>query len=177
MKIEIDREKDVACWNNAFEKVYVNVEQILFAYEYDKDLIMVKSKNDKYTFYLFDIDGNKVLSYRSGEKGILNIGQNFAIEINNLITVEYSQKYRIVVILYGNKVCDKKINLISSKGEVLATLNCPNHYCFSSLKRLKGEIIAVCIGDDTTKDKYNRNDWNFKVHLDNYYLEKLSVTQ
>lgn len=177
MNIEIDREKNIVYWNNGLQKVCVNISQILFAYEYEKDLVMIKSKNGIYKFYLFDISGNKLLSYKDGKEGLLNIMDTFKMQVNNLITVEYSPKYKITVLLCGDEMCDRKIILISNSGEVLAEISCPNHYYFSSLKTLEGEIIAVCVGDETTIDTYKRNDWNFKVHLDNYYLEKLSITQ
>lgn len=177
MNLETDRKKGLARWIYQSKEVRVKVPQICYAYQYGTDLVMVKSENDAYDFYLFHMDGRIILCYKSGKKGALRICDTFTMAVDDLISLEYSEQYQIIAMLCGDKPCSRKLYLLNGSGEALTQISCPAHFCFSSLKTCNGDLMAVCCGDETTIDKYGRNDWNFKVHLDNYYLEKQSVTQ
>ena len=44
----------------------------------------------------------------------------------------------------------------------------PSSYTFYFTKNIENTIIAVCRGNsDITKDKYGRNDWNFRIDFIN----------
>ena len=60
----------------------------------------------------------------------------------------------------------------------LAEIKSPNGYIFISLKNCIGNIMVVAQGtDDITKDSFGRNDWNFTINFDNFFVEKKSITQ
>ena len=41
-----------------------------------------------------------------------------------------------------------------------------------------GNIMVVAQGtNDMTRDSFGRNDWNFKIDLDNFCVQKKSITQ
>ena len=38
-------------------------------------------------------------------------------------------------------------------------------------------MVAAQGTDDITKDSFGRNDWNFTINFDNFFVEKKSITQ
>lgn len=62
--------------------------------------------------------------------------------------------------------------------DFLSEINCPKGYIFVSLKNCAGHIMVVAQGiNDLTRDSFGRNDWNFEINFENFYVERKSITQ
>lgn len=152
---------------------------MMYAFEYGDEMVMLKFKNQggEIGFSMYGINGEFILSYVPQSGGI-TIKSNRCIHMDDLISVEYSKKDKKIVALIGMKEEERKLIILDCNGNIIANIINPPSYTFYFTKNIGNAVIAVCRGkSDITKDKYGRNDWNFRVNLDNYYVERVSITQ
>ena len=179
MSILTDRNNGIVKWEYNGKDIIIQNSNMMCAFEYGNEMVMLKVKNQdgEIGFVLYDINGGFILSYVA-KTGEISIGSNHFIRMDNLITVEYSRKDKKVVALIGMKERERKLVIIDYNGCELASIPNPVGYTFYYTKNLGDSIMAVCQGNsEITKDKYGRNDWNFRIDLNNYYVEKVSITQ
>ena len=94
-----------------------------------------------------------------------------------IISVDYEEEKRKLVVL---KELEEKRSLLiyNEKGDFIAEIISPRGYTFVSLKNNMGNIMVVAQGtNDTTRDSFGRNDWNFVIDFDNFCVQKKSITQ
>ena len=68
--------------------------------------------------------------------------------------------------------------IYDESGSFIAEIGTPSGYTFASLKNNAGNIMVAAQGtNDTTKDSFGRNDWNFAIDFNNFYVEKKAISQ
>lgn len=173
MNIFIEKVENYVQWNHEGQNIKISLPNIMYGFTYGED-VMIKSKDENHVemFSIFDITGLFVLSYQA-ELGKITIGTK-ELKIKEFISLEYSKNKGKILVL-----CDKtKLLIIDLDGNVLSQIVNPKDYQFYTIKRINGEIMVVCQGlIDELRDNYGRNDWNFSIDLDNFFLEKVSITQ
>lgn len=174
-----DREKGMVKWfYNGNEKLVKNSD-IFYAFEYGNNMVMLKTKDkiEGTRFILYNIEGDVILSY-SLNNGKIFIDDNSYIFVDNLVSADYSNVYDKIIVLTGKCVEEYRLLILNLNGDEVASICHPKDYYFYSTKCVGDNILVVCQGiSDKTKDKYGRNDWNFRIDLNNYYVEKMSITQ
>jgi hypothetical protein len=173
-----DREKGTVKWFNHSE-IVIHSKDVMYAFEYGNELIMIKTNNriDGTKFILYNINGAIILSY-SLLSGAIFDGSNKKIFESKLISVEFSNTYNKIIVIIGSCLEEYKLVILDINGKEVANIAHPRDYYFYSTKYVGNEIMVVCQGaSDQTKDNYGRNDWNFRLDLNNYYVEKMSITQ
>ncbi|MGL4106688.1 hypothetical protein [Clostridium sp. LP20] len=179
MNIFTDRKNGIVKWSYNNKDIKIQNTDMMFAFEYANDMVMLKVKgNDsKIGFILYNTDGTIILSYSAKAEEIV-IKENKHLKINNLISVEYSKKYNKIIILRGIDDENQKLIIMDCNGDEISSIKNPVGYTFYYTKNVGNMVMVVCQGNsDLTKDKYGRNEWNYRIDLDNYYVEKLSITQ
>ena len=166
-------------WLYNGDDIVINKKGIIYAFEYGDKMVMIKCKshNGEVYFFLYDIQGKFILSY-SLNNGEIVTKVNNSIWLEDLVSVEYSKDYNKIIVLVGKSMQEHKLKILELDGDVVAVITHPKDYYFMSTKYVQDVIMVVCQGiTDITKDKYGRNDWNFRIDLNNYYVEKVSITQ
>lgn len=179
MNIFTDRKNGIVKWSYNNKDIKIQNTDMMFAFEYANDMVMlkVKGKDSKIGFVLYNTDGTIILSYSVKAEGII-IKENKHLKINNLISVEYSKKYNKIIILRGIDDENQKLIIMDCNGDEISSIKNPVGYTFYYTKNVGNMVMVVCQGNsDLTKDKYGRNEWNYRIDLDNYYVEKLSIIQ
>lgn len=179
MNIFIDRKNGIVKWKFHDKDIKVHNTDIIYAFEYANDMVMlkVKGKSEEIWFVLYDKEGNKILSYSVNAKEIV-INKNKHLKITGLISVEYSKKYNKIIILRGIDNQEQNLIIMDYNGYEISKVKNPKGYTFVYTKNMGNMIVVVCQGNSNlTKDKYGRNDWNYRLDLNNYYIERLSIMQ
>ncbi len=179
MNILTDRKNGIVKWSYNNKDILIQNPSMIYAFEYGNEMVMLKLKNQdgKVEFSLYDVNGGFILSYSSHSDEI-TIGTYKSIQMNDLISVEYSKKDKKVIALIGMRDEERKLVIMDYGGNIITNIINPPGYTFYSTKNIGNTILVVCRGNsDVTRDKYGRNDWSFRIDLDNYYAEKISVTQ
>ncbi|MBD5455809.1 MAG: hypothetical protein HDR23_04950 [Lachnospiraceae bacterium] len=176
MNICVDKNKKTVEWNVEGKKFIIHNEHVLYAFQHGENMLMIKEDcgvYEKYGFIVYDIEGNKVYSYKTGENSI--VFREEVIRIDGTVQqVDYEEEKRKLVVL---KEKDKKTSLLlyDDNGELLAEIGFPRDYTFFALSNggLSFGILAKARG---TSDAI-RDDWNFKINFENYYVERKSITR
>lgn len=179
MNILKDRKNGIVKWNYDGKDIVIQNANMMYAFEYGVEMVMlqVKSQDGQYGYSIYDINGNFILSYIEDGNKII-IGNNQCIQMDTLISVQYSKKDKKIVALTGMNKDERKLLVMDYSGNVVSSILNPTGYTYDYIKNSRDTIMAVCQGNsDITKDKYGRNDWNFRIDLNNYYVEKVSITQ
>ncbi|MGP1434828.1 MAG: hypothetical protein ACTTKP_11180 [Catonella sp.] len=179
MNILTDRKNGIVKWTLNCKDIVIQDYNMMYAYEYGSEMVMLKLKSNdgEIAFSLYDINGDLILSYVPKSSEIM-IGINKSIHLDYLISVEYSKKDKKIVALTGIKEDERKLIILDNEGNIISNIINPSGYTYYFTQNFGDKIIVVCRGNsDATVDKYGRNDWNFRVDLDNYYVERMSITQ
>ena len=140
---------------------------------------MVKERyeSSEVGFTIYDNSGNSVISYKYLGDNFTYRGVNI-VDVNGMIiSADYEEEKKNIVIL---KEFEKSRSLLiyGKQGDFVAEIPSPQGYTFISLKNCDGNIMVVARGtNDITKDSFGRNDWNFEVDLENFYVQKKSVIE
>lgn len=151
----------------------------MYAFEYGNEMVMLelKNQNRQNKLLIYNVNGSLILSYMQNGNEIF-ISNNKIIHIDKLISVEYSMKYKKIVVLAEKNKKERKLSILDERGNLITNIPEPRNYSFYYCKNIGNSIIVVCQGNSNeTRDKYGRNNWNFRVDLNNYYVEKMSITQ
>lgn len=179
MEIHINRQEKTVKWDYDGKTVNVHNEYMLYAFKHGKDMLMIKERYETAGsgFSLYDITGEKIFSYKYLDRDISYKGNRIIQVQGNIISVDYQQeKGKLIVLKEENEI--RTIVLYEEKGNFIAEINAPRGYKLVSLKNNEGNIMAVAQGmNDITRDSFGRNDWNFEINLENYYVEKKSIIQ
>lgn len=179
MEIHVNRQERTVEWNYDGKIVNISNEHMLYAFKHGKDMLMIKEKYEVSGsgFSLYDITGKQIFSYKYLDNTI-KYKENKIIKVQgNIISVDYQQvSNKLIVLREENDV--RIIEIYEEKGNFIAQINAPRGYKFVSLKNDEGNIMVVAQGmNDITRDSFGRNDWNFAIDLENYYVEKKSIIQ
>lgn len=179
MEIHVNKQEKTIKWDYKEKTINVNNEYMLYAFKHGKDMLMIKEKYEDLGngFSLYDITGKQIFSYKYSDN-IIKYKENKIIKVRgNIISVDYQQvSNKLIVLREENDV--RTIEIYEEKGNFIAQINAPRGYKFVSLKNDEGNIMVVAQGmNDITRDSFGRNDWNFAIDLENYYVEKKSIIQ
>ena len=178
MDICVNKSEKIVEWNVGEKVTTIHNEHILYAFKHGKSMLMIKEKYEMSGsgFSAYDMQGRVIFSYKYLEKNITF--KETEIRINGtIISADYEEEKRKLVIL---KETDEIRSLLiyDENGDFLTEIVSPVGYRFVSLKNSAGNIMVVAQGtNDITRDSFGRNDWNFSIDFDNFYVEKKSITQ
>lgn len=179
MKIVVDKNNGLIKWSYDNKEIEVQNFNVMYAWKHEDSMVMIKikNKNGEVGFIIYDISGEFILSYVEGDNKLI-IGNNKCVQLDTIISIDYSKKDKKIVALVNSSVDGEKLVILNSDGEILSKIPNPLGYKYYFIKNDGNNIVAVCQGlSDLSADKYGRNDWNFRVDLENYYVEKISITQ
>lgn len=179
MDVCVNKNKKTIEWNVGEKKIIIHNKHVLYAFKHGKNLLMVKEKyeSSETGFSTYDKDGNLVFSYKYLGNSLTFREVNIASINGVIISADYEEEKRKLVVL--NELEEKRSLLIyNEKADFIAEIISPRGYTFVSLKNNMGNIMLVAQGtNDMTRDSFGRNDWNFKIDLDNFCVQKKSITQ
>lgn len=179
INIITNREKGIVKWFYNENEIIIKNPNIIYAFEYGNEMIMLKTKNkiEGVKFILYNIKGSAILSY-SLTCGEIFAGDNSRIFADDLVSVDYSNAYNKIIMIAGSYLEEYKLLIFELNGDKVANIPHPKDYYFYSTKCVGDDVLVACQGiSNHTKDKYGRNDWNFRIDLNNYYVEKISMAQ
>ena len=175
----ISKNENKVDWNVDGKTITIYNEHLLYAFKHGRSMLMIKEKDEasECGYSTYDTHGNIIFSYKYLDHKI-NFRDTNIFEIDGqIISVDYEEEKNIFVIL-KEKEKTKSLLLYDENFVNLAEIKSPNGYIFISLKNCIGNIMVVAQGtDDITKDSFGRNDWNFTINFDNFFVEKKSITQ
>lgn len=179
MDLCIKKNEKIVKWNVGERIITIYNEHMLYAFKHGKNMLMIKEKYKMLGtgFSAYDIEGNLIFSYSYlGDNA--TFGKVGSIKINGkIISVDYEEEKRKLIIL---KDIEEKRSLLiyDENGDYLSEIISPQGYTFVSLKNNDGNIMVVAQGrNDITRDSFGRNDWNFVIDFDNFYVVKKSIIQ
>ena len=179
MNVHISKNEEIIEWKVGEKEILIHNKHVLYAFEHGKNLLMVKEKygTSESGFSTYDKDGNLVFSYRYLGNSLTFRNVNITSINGVIISADYEEENKKLVVL---KELETKRSLLiyNEKGDFIAEIISPRDYIFVSLKNNRGNIMVVAQGtNDMTRDSFGRNDWNFKIDLDNFCVQKKSITQ
>jgi len=179
MNVYVNKSEKKIEWNVGSRTIIIYNEHVLYAFKHGKNFLMVKEKYDSTEsgFSIYDEGGNLVISYKYGGDS-LTCREGSRVDINGvIIAADFVEEKRNVVILREFKGT-RSLLIYDELGDFITEIISPRGYRFVSLKNCEGNIMVVAEGtSDMTKDSFGRNDWNFEIDLENYYVQKKSITQ
>lgn len=179
MDIYVDKNSNRIEWSVDDNTVVICNNYVSYAFKHGKKLLMVKERyeSSEVGFTIYDSSGNSVISYKYLGDNFTYRGVNI-VDVNGMIiSADYEEEKKNIVIL---KEFEKSRSLLiyGKQGDFVAEIPSPQGYTFISLKNCDGNIMVVARGtNDITKDSFGRNDWNFEVDLENFYVQKKSVIE
>ena len=179
MDIHINNDEKTVEWNVGEKIIAIHNENLLYAFQHGKNMLMIKEKYEtsESGFTTYDAEGNRIFSYKYLGDSIVfrKVG---IIRINErIISADYEEAKRMLVILKEAGET-RSLLIYDENGSFIAEIGAPSGYTFISLKNNAGNIMVAAQGiTDTAKDSFGRNDWNFTIDFNNYYVEKKAITQ
>ena len=178
MDIRVNKNKKIVEWNVGEKVITIHNEHVLYAFKHGESMLMIKEKYEmsENGFSTYDMKGRVIFSYKYLKDSITF--KETEIRINGvIISADYEEEKRKLVILKETGEI-RSLLIYDENGDFLAEIVSPVGYRFVSLKNSAGNIMVVAQGtNDITRDSFGRNDWNFSINFDNFYVEKKSITQ
>ena len=179
MDIHIKKDEKTVEWNIGEKIITIYNENLLYAFKHGKNMLMIKEKfeTSEIGFTTYDAEGNRIFSYKYlgdsivfREAGIVRINER-------IISADYEEEKRMLVILKEASET-RSLLIYDENGSFIAEIGAPRVYTFISLKNNAGNIMVAAQGTyDTKKDSFGRNDWNFTIDFNNFYVERKAITQ
>lgn len=179
MDVRVNKNEKRIEWNVGNRTISIYNDHVLYVFRHGKSLLMVKEKYEpsESGFSIYDKCGNLVISYKYlGDS--LTFGKVNITDIKGaIISVDYEEEKRMLVILKELEEI-RSLLIYDEQGNFIAEIVSPQGYTFVSLKNSAGNIMVVAQGtNDMTRDSFGRNDWNFVIDFENFYVQKKSITQ
>lgn len=179
MKVRVNKNEKVVEWNVGEKIITIYNEHVLYAFKHGKNMLMIKEKHDTLGigFSTYDIEGGLVFSYKYMGNCVTFRGVDIDIMNGAIISADYEEeKEKLVILIDKGKI--RSLLIYDEQGDFISEIVSPIDYTFVSLKNNAGKIIVVAQGtNDTTRDLFGRNDWDFVIDFENFYVEKKSITQ
>ena len=179
MDVCVNKSKKTIEWNVGSRTITIYNEHVLYAFKHGKNLLMVKEKYESLEsgFSIYDKSGNLVFSYKYLGDSLTFREMNITDIDGAIISADYEEEKRKLVILKELEET-RSLSVYDERGDFMAEIVSPQGYAFISLKNSDGNIMVVARGtSDITRDSFGRNDWNFSINFDNFYVQKKSITQ
>lgn len=152
MDIHIKKDEKTVEWNIGEKIITIHNENLLYAFKHGKNMLMIKEKYETLEsgFTAYDAEGNRIFSY----------------------------KYLGDSIVFREAGETRSLLIYDENGSFIAEIGAPSGYTFISIKNNAGNIMVAAQGtNDTTKDSFGRNDWDFTIDFNNFYVERKAITQ
>lgn len=179
MDVRVNKSEKKIEWNVGRRTITIHNAYVLYAFKHGKNLIMVKEKyeSSESGFSIYDKCGNLVVSYKYLGDSLTFREVNIADIKGTIISADYEEEKRVVIILKELEET-RSLLIYDEQGDFIAEIVSPQGYRFVSLKNNDGNIMVVAQGtSDMTRDSFGRNDWNFVIDFENFYVQKKSITQ
>ena len=167
MDVRVNKSEKRIEWNVGSRTITIHNAHVLYAFKHGKKLLMVKEKyeSSESGFSIYDECGNLVVSYKYLGDSLTFREINIADIKGAIISADYEEETRSLL-------------LYDESGDFIAEIVSPQGYTFVSLKNSAGNIMVVAQGtSNMTRDSFGRNDWNFVIDFENFYVQKKSITQ
>lgn len=178
MEVCINKDEKTVEWNIGKRIITIHNEHVLYAFKHGKNMLMIKEKYETSGsgFSAYDMEGNVIFSYKYLGNSII-LKKMTAKIAGEIISADYEEEKRKLVILKETEKI-RSLLIYDENCDFIAEIASPRGYVFVSLKNNAGNIMTVARGtNDLTRDSFGRNDWNFAIDFDNYYVERKSITQ
>lgn len=179
MDVRVNKNEKKIEWNVGSRTITIHNAHVLYAFKHGKNLLMVKEKyeSSESGFSIYDKCGNLVVSYKYLGDSLTFREVNIADIKGAIIYADYEEEKRMVIILKELEET-RSLLIYDEQGDFIAEIVSPQGYTFVSLKNSDGNIMVVAQGtSDMTRDSFGRNDWNFVIDFENFYVQKKSITQ
>lgn len=179
MSLYIDKNKGTIEWNTEQKTIVVHNKHVLYAFQHGKSMLMVKENYElsEDRFCAYDNNGKLIFSYKYRGNNIIFRENNIPITNGRIISADYEEEKGKLVVLKELQEM-KSLLIYDDNGDFIAEIISPQGYTFVSLKNNTGNIMVVAQGtNDITRDSFGRNDWNFVIDFDHFYVQKKSITQ
>ena len=190
MDVHINKDEKTVEWNVGEKIITIYNEHVLYAFTHGKHMLMIKERYDalKSGFSTYDKEGNLIFSFMYLGNHITFGEVDIDISNGTIIAADYEEEKRKLVIL---KETEERRSLLiyDEKGVLMAEIPSPEDYIFVSLKNNghysetpkdpnTGSIMVVAQGtNDKNSDSFGRNDWNFAIDFEFFYVRRKSITQ
>lgn len=179
MDVRVNKSEQRIEWTVGSRTITIHNAHVLYAFKHGKKLLMVKEKyeSSENGFSIYDECGTLMISYRYLGESLRFREVNIENIKGAIISADYEEEKRMVIIL--KELEDTRSLLIYDEhGDFITEIISPQGYTFVSLKNSDGNIMVVAQGtSDMTRDSFGRNDWNFAIDFENFYVQKKSITQ
>ena len=179
MDVCVNKNEKIIEWNVGEKIISIHNEHVLYAFKHGKNLLMVKEKyeSSESGFSTYDKDGNLVFSYKYLGNSLTFKKEDIDSINGVIISADYEEEKRKLVVLKELEEI-RSLLVYDERGDFIAEIMSPRGYTFVSLKNNVGNIMVVVQGEnDITRDSFGRNDWNFIIDFDNFYVQRKSITQ
>lgn len=179
MDVYVNKNEKKVEWNVGEKIVTIYNEHVLYAFKHGKNMLMIKEKHNASGngFSTYDTEGNLIFSYKYLDNHITYREVDIVRINGTIISAEYEEEKRKLVILKETEEI-RSLLVYDEHGDFISEIASPRGYTFVSLKNNAGNIMVVAQGtDDMTRDSFGRNDWNFIIDFENFYVERKSITQ
>lgn len=179
MDVCVNKNEKIIEWNVGEKIISIHNEHVLYAFKHGKNLLMVKEKYESLEsgFSTYDKDGNLVFSYKYLGNSLTFKKEDIDSINGVIISADYEEEKRKLVVLKELEEI-RSLLVYDERGDFIAEIMSPRGYTFVSLKNNVGNIMVVAQGEnDITRDSFRRNDWNFIIDFDNFYVQRKSITQ
>lgn len=179
MDVRVNKNDKMVEWDVGGKTISIYNEYTLYAFKHGKGMLMIKEKYETSDsgFSAYNEEGNLVFSYRSLGNHLNYRNKDISVINGAIISADYEEeKRKLTIIKEFNEI--RSLLIYDDNADFLSEINCPKGYIFVSLKNCAGHIMVVAQGiNDLTRDSFGRNDWNFEINFENFYVERKSITQ
>ena len=179
MDVRVNKNDKMVEWDVGVKTISIYNEYTLYAFKHGKGMLMIKEKYETSDsgFSAYNEEGNLVFSYRSLGNHLNYRNKDISVINGAIISADYEEeKRKLIIIKEFNEI--RSLLIYDDNADFLSEINCPKGYIFVSLKNCAGHIMVVAQGiNDLTRDSFGRNDWNFEINFENFYVERKSITQ
>lgn len=179
MDVCVNKNEKKVEWSVGEKLITIYNEHVLYAFKHGKNMLMIKEKYDilGIGFSTYDIEGRLVFSYKYMGNCVTFRGVDIDVINGAIISADYEEEKKKLVILIDKEEI-RSLLIYDEQGDFVSEIVSPIDYSFVSLKNNDGKIIVVAQGtNDMTRDLFGRNDWNFVIDFENFYVEKKTIIQ
>lgn len=179
MEVRVNKSTETVEWVVSGRTICIHNQYALYAFTQRDYLIKVKELHgqSRSGFSAYDKDGELIFSFIYLENQVLFMGKTIVLDDGVVISVDYEENKQVLVILKENEK-KRSVLLYRIDGERIAEINSPRDFQFVALKKNSDSIMVTGRGrTDRTSDAFGRNDWNFKLNFENYYVERDVIVQ
>lgn len=162
MNIEYNNSK--VEWFYEGKKIEYSTSGIEYAVRNDSTIFIEEYTEGTFRYEYLDFTGQLIISYSADSEDITIVNKEdkkVTINIPSLKDVSVGNNKNIYLLVQDT--LNSKIMLYTYKGEKIREYIPPKGYICYRFGNIDNELNIICQGNDSKKDQYGRNDWNFTI--------------